>query len=68
MSFKPVIGDALKEFDQETINLYAKKENDPRLSYILSTIPRRDRHNLPVTVSTDNNTFMHALQKKADNF
>ena len=57
-TFKPVRGDALKDFDSETIELYSRRHNDPRLSYILSTVPRRERNNLPVIVDTDNNSLV----------
>ena len=38
MSFKPVTGDALKDFDEETIALYRRHQNDERLSYTLKTM------------------------------
>ena len=57
-SFKPVTGDALNNFDAETIELYKRRINDPRLSYVLTTIPRRERNNIPVVVDTENNSWM----------
>ena len=60
--FKPVTGEALNEFDEETRELYSKKTHDPRLSYVLSVIPRKNRYNLPVIVDTDNNQYMHELE------
>ena len=54
MAFKPVSGDQLSRFDAETIDLYRKRENDPRLSFVLATIPRRNRHNMPVEVDASN--------------
>ena len=50
--FKPVTGEALNDFDDETKELYSKKTHDPRLSYVLAAMPRRNRHNLPVIVDT----------------
>ena len=60
MSFKIVQGDALKDFDAETRALFAKRENDERLSYVLAAVPRRERHNLPVMVD-ENNSYMKDL-------
>ena len=31
-------------------------------------MPRRERHNLPVLVDTDDNSYMQTLQKEKDNF
>ena len=56
------------QFDEETIDLYSKRHSDPRLSYILSIVPRRQRHNFPVMVSGDSNPHLEMLQKKRDNF
>ena len=53
-SFKPVTGDALNAFDKETIELFTKRDHDPRLSYLLTSIPRRERHDLPVIVDGEN--------------
>ena len=52
--FKPVRGADLDNFDEETKSLYARRENDPRLSYVLSTIVRKNRHSLPVVVDENN--------------
>ena len=30
----------LDGFDSETIDLYRKRENDPRTNYVLSVVPR----------------------------
>ena len=60
--FKPVSGEALNEFDDETRALFSKKQNDPRMSYVLSVIPRPNRHNLPVVVDTENNQYMKELE------
>ena len=48
----------LDKFDAETRELYSKKANDPRLSMVLSVIPRPNRHNLPVIVDSENNKYM----------
>ena len=61
--FKPVTGEALNDFDDETKELYSKKTHDPRLSYVLSVMPRRNRHNLPVIVDTDNNQYIQDLEE-----
>ena len=52
--FKPVTGDQLSNFDAETQELYKKRENDPRLSYVLATAVRRTRHAMPVIVDQEN--------------
>ena len=39
--FKPVAGEALNNFDEETRDLYSIKTHDPRVSYILSVVPRK---------------------------
>ena len=68
--FKPVTADQLSQFDQETIDLYRKRESDPRLTYALSITHRgRQRHNLPVLVSEpEKNPYIVALQKERDSF
>ena len=60
--FKPVQGADLDKFDQETRDLYAKQTHDPRLSMVLSVIPRPNRHNLPVIVDSENNQYMKDLE------
>ena len=66
--FKPVTGEALNDFDDETKELYSKKTHDPRLSYVLSVMPRRNRHNLPVIVDTDNNQYIQDLETSVNRF
>ena len=66
--FKPVTSDELNTFDEETRSLYSKRANDPRLSYVLATVPRRERHNLPVIVDTDDNEYMQTLEAQKKNF
>lgn len=58
----------LSGFDEETIDLYKKRVNDPRTSYLLSTVPRRNRHNLPVVCDTANNTYLQKLEAEHRNF
>ena len=60
--FKPVTGADLDKFDDETKALFSKKTHDPRLSMVLSVIPRPNRHNLPVVVDTENNQYMKDLE------
>ena len=60
--FKPVSGADLDKFDQETRDLYSKQTNDPRLSMVLSVVPRPNRHNLPVIVDSENNQYMKDLE------
>ena len=66
--FKAVTGTDLHQYDSETQDLYKKRENDPRLTYVLSTVPRRARHNMPVLTSDDNNEYLLKLQNQRDNF
>ena len=56
--FKAVTGADLQNYDSETRDLYAKRHNDPRLSYVLSVVPRRQRHNFPVYVADENNEYL----------
>ena len=50
MSFKAISGDAVEAFDEETRQLYGLRTHDPRISYVLASAVRRNRHNLPVIV------------------
>ena len=53
MNFKPVAGAQLRDFDEETIQLYKKRASDERLTTrLLQTDRRKDRNNLPVLSST----------------
>ena len=56
--FKPVSGADLSQFDDETRELYSKRSTDPRLSYVLSVVPRPNRMNLPVIVDGENNQYI----------
>ena len=66
--FKPVSGEALNQFDEETRELYSKKTHDPRLSYILSVIPRKNRYNLPVIVDAENNQYLKEMESTVNRF
>ena len=66
--FKQVKGDALNNFDEETIELYKKRQNDPRLSYVYAVIPRPERNNLPVIVDGTNNSYLQEAEKSSSNF
>ena len=68
MQFKAVTGSGLDAFDEETRELYKKRTNDPRLSYMMSVAPRKQRNHLPVLVETENNELMQKLQKDNTNF
>ena len=63
MSFKPVTGADLENFDEETRALYAKRESDPRLSVVLATVARKQRNHLPIIVDSENNEYMKELEK-----
>ena len=60
--FKPVAGEALNNFDEETRDLYSIKTHDPRVSYILSVVPRKQRFNLPVIVDSKNNQYLQDME------
>ena len=66
--FKPVKGDALQNYDAETIELYKKRDNDPRLSYVLSVVARPARNNLPVIVDGKNNSYLQQMESANKNF
>ena len=51
--FKPVTGADLREFDEETRNLYAKRQTDTRITGNLLAMPRITRNYLPVVASPD---------------
>ena len=52
--FKPVSGDALNNFDPETIELYRRRQADPKETSLLMSLQRRARHHLPVYVDKEN--------------
>ena len=52
MNFKPVTGAELKNFDDETRQLYSKRVSDERLTTLLLKMDRNtDRNYLPVISS-----------------
>ena len=53
--FKPVTGDALSQFDPETIDLYRRRDSDPVVTLELMQLPRRARHHLPVYLDKEKN-------------
>ena len=53
--FKPVTGDALNNFDPETIELFRRRETDPVTTSQLMSLPRRARHHLPIYVDKEKN-------------
>ena len=67
--FKPVTGKALDAFDEETQELYKKRDNDPRVSYILALAKRPERNHLPVVISNpQDNEYLVKAQKQHDGF
>ena len=54
MMFSPVRGDGLKKFDSETIDLFKKRTQEPRISFLLWSTQRRSRNGLPVVVDKTN--------------
>lgn len=63
--FKPVTGEALREFDAETRALYQKRVSDPRLTDMLLKMPRPARNHLPVIASDDNPTIVQQRAYRA---
>uniref|UniRef100_A0A7S3FUS3 Uncharacterized protein n=1 Tax=Strombidium rassoulzadegani TaxID=1082188 RepID=A0A7S3FUS3_9SPIT len=61
--FKEVQGSELSNYDQETIDLYRKRENDPRVSLLLKHTPRPWRHNLSVEVEGKGNPYIEKLER-----
>ena len=67
--FKPVTGKALDNFDEETQELYKKRDSDPRVSYILALAKRPERNHLPVVISNpQDNEYLVRAQKQHDGF
>ena len=65
--FKPVTGSALNAFDEETRNLFAKRQSDPRLTHALLTLPRAHRNHLPV-IANENNPTVKEFSDYANKF
>ena len=53
--FKPVSGDALNNFDPETIELFRKRDSDEQTTVALMQAPRRARHHLPIYIDKEKN-------------
>ena len=51
----------LENFDEETRELFAKRQNDPRTSYLLRITKRKDRNHLPIVVDPENNPYLQEL-------
>ena len=67
--FKPVTGAALENFDEETQQLFKKRDNDARVSYILALAKRTERNHLPVVISNPaDNEYLVKAQKQSDGF
>ena len=66
--FKPVYGDELAKFDPETIELYRRRQTDPKTTYELLHIQRRSRHHLPIIVDKNANPKVVALEKEHSQF
>ena len=54
--FKPVTGEALNQYDEETRALFAKRQNDPRLTHTLLCLPRVKRNHLPIVANPEDPT------------
>ena len=51
--FKPVTGSDLSKFDDETRDLFARKDSDWRITDSLLKIPRTTRNYLPIVAKAD---------------
>ena len=54
--FKPVTGEALNNYDEETRALFAKRHGDPRFVKEMMTIKRPQHHHLPILSNPDDPT------------
>ena len=61
--FKAVTKEQAAEYDEETLELYAKRPSDPRQSYVYRVSERKYRLDLPVIVSEDNE-YIKELENK----
>ena len=75
MNFKPVVGVAVRDFDEETQQLYKKRVSDERMTDALLQMDRRkDRNNLPVISSNitqwqkDRETYLNTFMFKSAAF
>ena len=66
--FKPVQGEALQNFDPETIELYRRRENDQAVTLELLQLPRRARHHLPLYVDKEKNKEVVQWEKEHSKF
>ena len=53
MLFRKVTADKFSEYDTETVNLFKKRESDPKLTESLLKLNRDYRNRLPVLASED---------------
>ena len=60
--FKPVSGAELSKFDAETIQMYRRRDNDPRLNAALLNLPRRARNHLPIVTNPNDPTAKQYIE------
>ena len=66
--FKPVTGDALSNFDPETIEFFRKRESDEQTTLALMQAPRRARHHLPIYIDKDKNPTVSMWESQHNQF
>ena len=66
--FKPVQGEALQNFDPETIELFRRREANPAETLELLQLPRRARHHLPIFVDKEKNKEVEQWEKEHGQF
>ncbi len=66
--FNPVEGDALNQFDPETIELYRRRDSNPTVTLELMQMPRRARHHLPIFLDKEKNPGVVQMEKEHGSF
>ena len=66
--FKAVSGEALSQFDPETIELYRRRDANPTVTLELMQLPRRARHHLPVYLDKEKNKEVVAWENQHNQF
>ncbi len=66
--FTPVQGDALNQFDPETIELYRRRDSNPTVVAELMQMPRRARHHLPIFLDKEKNPEIAKMESEHNSF
>ena len=60
--FKPVSGDALSQFDPETVELYKRRPSNPDETRLFIQLQRRARNHLPYYFDKETNPKVQMLE------